>query len=295
MNRKGFTLVELLAVIIILSLLALITGTAVTKMVKDSKDDLSDVQNKLLISAAKTFASEDMSMLPENGECSKITLRALKSEGYIDSKIVDPQTKLPYENELTKAVTIRASGTASGRIIYTYDNIENLTSAQTENCVDKYGYRNFWDKHINGDLNGDGVIDATDVALIQQVIAGSLQPSSLNCISGATHCGDINNDTKYNGYDLQALQDLVDYDEENASTISSINLYNADVNYNDESIFISGIDTSIINKYIGSVVIQLYCHPLATLCGDANDDGMITIQDKILLKKYLAYLDSYYE
>ena len=53
MNKKGFTLVELLAVIIILSLLALLASTSVSKIVKDSKSDLYDTQINLIKSAYK--------------------------------------------------------------------------------------------------------------------------------------------------------------------------------------------------------------------------------------------------
>lgn len=100
MNRKGFTLVELLAVIIILSLLALITSTSITKLVSDSKDDLSDVQIQLIKSAAQTWGADNLSQLPNVGECSYITLGDLKKYGIIDSKIINPKNNQEISDDL---------------------------------------------------------------------------------------------------------------------------------------------------------------------------------------------------
>ena len=78
MNKKGFTLVELLAVIVILSLLALLTSTAVTKLVKDAKGDLNNTQIELIKSAAQTWGAEHLNWLPGDKECSYLTLSNLK-------------------------------------------------------------------------------------------------------------------------------------------------------------------------------------------------------------------------
>ena len=105
MNKKGFTLVELLAVIVILSLLALLTGTAITKMVKDSKEELSSTQMSLIKSAAETWGAENLDKLPSAGECKFITLADLQSYGLIDSNVIDPETSENIQNLNIKITT----------------------------------------------------------------------------------------------------------------------------------------------------------------------------------------------
>ena len=61
MNKriKGFTLVELLAVIVILSLLLLLAVTTVSSQFKNSKDDLYDTQLNNIKLAAEMWGSDN--------------------------------------------------------------------------------------------------------------------------------------------------------------------------------------------------------------------------------------------
>ena len=60
---------ELLAVIIILSLLALLANTSVTKVVKDSKVDLYNIQIENIKLAAESWGADNLYKLPNSGEC----------------------------------------------------------------------------------------------------------------------------------------------------------------------------------------------------------------------------------
>ena len=100
MNTKGFTLVELIAVIVILSLLALITSTAVTKLVSDAKNDLSETQIALIKSAAETWMADNLTYLPDTGQCSYLTLEDLKSYGLLDSNVLDPKNNQEISDDL---------------------------------------------------------------------------------------------------------------------------------------------------------------------------------------------------
>jgi len=103
--NNGFTLVELLAVIIILSLLALIASTAVTKLVADTKSDLSGTQITLIKSAAESWGADNLSLLPNANECKYLTLGDLKESGLMDQKIVDPKTNEEMSDELKIKIT----------------------------------------------------------------------------------------------------------------------------------------------------------------------------------------------
>ena len=109
MNKKGFTLVELLAVIIILALLAVIASTSVTKVVDDSKNDLETAQIKLIKDAAKTWGAENISDLPEGNSCIYLTLKDLKTYGLIDSDIKNPKTEKKLSNDLKIKITSKIS------------------------------------------------------------------------------------------------------------------------------------------------------------------------------------------
>ncbi len=95
MKERGFTLVELLAVIVILSLIALIAVPAITGIIKESKDTLSDAQLNNVILAAKNWASDvkNVSKLPaEDGDSVCIHLSELQAGGYADLEIKNPKT-----------------------------------------------------------------------------------------------------------------------------------------------------------------------------------------------------------
>lgn len=128
MNRKGFTLVELLAVIVIIALLALITTTSVTKFVGDAKNNLSNVQIGLIKSAAEAWGADNINKFPEANKCSYITLKDLKNQGFIDSSVIDPKTNKKISDDLK----IKISNTLSeyGKEIISYE----VNPQNTNNC-----------------------------------------------------------------------------------------------------------------------------------------------------------------
>lgn len=131
MNNKGFTLIELLAVIVILSSLVLLVGTSVTKIVKTSKEDISDIQVKLIESATKNLVSDNINGLPGIGKCSYLTVSDLKEFGYLDS---DSNENLNDDLKI-KITTTRNSKT--GKLITNYEvDVERI-----DGCY-KHIYRN---------------------------------------------------------------------------------------------------------------------------------------------------------
>ena len=128
MNKRGFTLVELLAVIIILSLLALITTTAITKIVKDSKEELSDTQIALIKSTAEMWGADNIDKLPSIVSCSYLTLKDLKDLGIIDSSVIDPKTNQQISDNLI--IKISATLGSSNNKVLTYE----VDSNDINNC-----------------------------------------------------------------------------------------------------------------------------------------------------------------
>ena len=121
--KKGFTLVELLAVIIILALLGLLTSTAIIKIVNKSKEDMYDAQTNLIIEAARTWASENIGLLPDENSCVYLTLKDLTDYGLLDSNIIDARTNEPLNPNLKIKISSRKN--ANEKIITDFEITDN--------------------------------------------------------------------------------------------------------------------------------------------------------------------------
>ena len=100
MKKKGFTLIEMLGVLVILSLLALLIAPVITKVVKNNKQRLYDVQIETIEKAAKDYATKNMDILPEEGATSAVTLGQLKKAGLVQMEIRNPITKELFSDDL---------------------------------------------------------------------------------------------------------------------------------------------------------------------------------------------------
>lgn len=106
MGKKAFTLVELIAVIVILSLIALVVFPAISSVIKNSKEKAYKDQIAQIEKAAKQYCYEHTEKLPNETEGSKATLdiAVLKTEGYIsEDQIKDPRNT---KKEITGSVII---------------------------------------------------------------------------------------------------------------------------------------------------------------------------------------------
>ena len=110
MKKNGFTLVELLAVILIISAISLIIVFAVGPTIEQSGSSLSDIQKKNIEEAAKSYyIKEGMDI---NDEC--VSLSELIEKGYIEgNSVIDPET----DEEMTGYVKITY---ASNQYSYKY-------------------------------------------------------------------------------------------------------------------------------------------------------------------------------
>jgi type IV pilus assembly protein PilA len=79
-NKKGFTLVELLAVIVILAVILTIAVPNVMKIVEKTRKDAFESTAAMMISSAKTQAAAYNDYLPNSGECSVIKIDLLELE-----------------------------------------------------------------------------------------------------------------------------------------------------------------------------------------------------------------------
>lgn len=114
--KKGFTLAELLGVIIILALISLIAIPAITDSLNQHKKNLCDTQLNYIIAAAKNWGTDHMLQLPEEGEELTIKLSELIQQGYMEGdknasieedklKIINPNTKEYFDPDPIITIT----------------------------------------------------------------------------------------------------------------------------------------------------------------------------------------------
>lgn len=94
MQKKAFTLIELVGVIIILGIIGAITFPVVNSTVKNSKQKSYDAQVELIIEASQKWGVKNVELLPEGDNTTKVYLKTLIQEGYLknvsDRKLINP-------------------------------------------------------------------------------------------------------------------------------------------------------------------------------------------------------------
>ena len=103
-KRKGFTLVELLAVIVILAIILIIVVPGVLGIINQTKENALDRQFDMIKEASRLYVTSDsdVTWVGEETKMTTVTLDTLKDKGYLDQKIMDPRDK----KEITCAKTV---------------------------------------------------------------------------------------------------------------------------------------------------------------------------------------------
>ena len=101
--KDGFTLIEILAIIILLSVLALVTYPIINGVINDSRKDLYDKQIDELERHTRTWISENVESLElVDGYSRNVTFEELKNSGYIqESSVINPKTNEPLSGCMT--------------------------------------------------------------------------------------------------------------------------------------------------------------------------------------------------
>ena len=120
--KKGFTLLEMLAVIVVISILSLIILPNITGQLADKKEEISKVSQKIILSAAELYANETGNIYQT------ITINDLVEAGKLEQPIIDQKTG--KEISLTKEISIDASGNAC---IVGIDGCDRITYKQYKN------------------------------------------------------------------------------------------------------------------------------------------------------------------
>lgn len=146
--KKGFTLVELIATLIILSVVAIIVVPNVYENMNDSKSKIKITQTTSIIDSAKEWSADHIRELSCNND-SYVFLKDLQSNGYIDDPLYQDTEGHTYNSNLFVLIhcdVIEADENNNENYKYTYTlyetnekHLEYLASlyAQKNNVTSK--------------------------------------------------------------------------------------------------------------------------------------------------------------
>lgn len=104
--KKGFTLAELIAVLVVLALVSMIAVPAVTESLKTYKGKICEVQMNNIIESARSWGAKNLTNLPNtNGDYITVPVSDLIKYGFIDEDLVDPKTKEAFSDKWKVRIT----------------------------------------------------------------------------------------------------------------------------------------------------------------------------------------------
>ena len=93
MKNKGFTLVELTAVVILLALVSILGFAVINNSISSKKNDISDAMNKIIYEAANIYISYNESNYSKiDGNVYCIKLSELTDMELLQTPLLDPVT-----------------------------------------------------------------------------------------------------------------------------------------------------------------------------------------------------------
>ena len=141
MSKRGFTLVELLAVLIILAVILVLVFPAVSSILSQGEKTTKNVQEAKILNAAYDYTLKYHSFLPETGDVKYIMLSHLEKERLIESNIKDPQSNKQYDENLvisiknverTYNIKTKSNSMLRGNYLYSIEN-KFMNSSDFEN------------------------------------------------------------------------------------------------------------------------------------------------------------------
>lgn len=271
MNKKGFTLVELLAVLIILSLLAVISVTAVSKSLNQYRDRLYNTQKENIKSAARMWATDHKELLPIDDPSSSsivcvypntcpqkysvlaIDLAKLQDEGYIDKNLKNVKNKESLDNATVKITKIEGSKQYDYQLIVKKEVVYNAGDVITVN--------------VNSTLKREFVVLQPSTSIegtVRAILKENYSTNKQWC--SKTNCDTFNLDNLPSNWDyVKSVSTLSYKDVETAKINGSINtVYGTAPAYwtifgNTGSFWISGYMDNVSNGKSFDCTISITC------------------------------------
>ena len=150
MKKEGFTLVELLAVVVIIGITYLIIFSSVTSFIDKSKEKSYNIQVDLIEKASKKWVVDNTDELlkkdPYHLNNINLTLTTLKKEGYLQDMFIEN----PKNKKIMTGCVVVSYQSNKNQYEYTYedgkdtyskkDTKENKRAEEMAGCNNKKGY-----------------------------------------------------------------------------------------------------------------------------------------------------------
>ena len=126
--KNGFTLTELLGVIVILAIIAIIAFPAVLGLLNSSQEDTDEAMQNYAISAAREYVNDNMDNYPKAlstatsvktyGTAGNLKIQQLLNDGYIDSTNINSEKNCEMLNDYVRVTS------DSKKYIYEYVTVD---------------------------------------------------------------------------------------------------------------------------------------------------------------------------
>lgn len=142
---KGFTLVELLAVITILGLIALLASSSIASIIRGSKNDAESINIDTVLNGAYDYVQKYPNDIPDKGETTTFCAERLINCGLLKSEIIEDGQLKDFQNHVITVTYVESKNDVKdenqevknskyfGKYKFTY--IENNGIACTEEAV----------------------------------------------------------------------------------------------------------------------------------------------------------------
>jgi len=119
MKKRGFTLVEMLGIVVVLGIISTIAIPVIQGSINSNREKMLNVVKKQLIDVSKDWSAKNVSSLPEeNGESVSVTLKDLKESGLLRIDVGNPKTSKVLSNESFITITKRDNNFVYEVILY---------------------------------------------------------------------------------------------------------------------------------------------------------------------------------
>ena len=157
MNKKGFTLVEILVAITILGILTGVGIVSYTRVIQKSKEERYNSEKEMIKAAAENYLLSNKSFAPKDiGDSTIIKAETLKEDKYLTEDIVNNKGESCMKNSYVKA--IKVTTTTYKYIGYVFCGDEKDTSTNSDKKptikVTYSKYNGVTDPYLNFTLQG---------------------------------------------------------------------------------------------------------------------------------------------
>lgn len=141
--KKGFTLIELMAVIIILGIVGLIVFPTAVSSINNSKKKLYIEQVNQILTASDNWATKNINSLPNEGETKILTVTDLKTAGLLknesiknpldSSKEMSANIIIYYDSEYNQYISVYCDaeyGKNYYKDLTEYNNVKTICGIQ---------------------------------------------------------------------------------------------------------------------------------------------------------------------